>query len=283
MMKILLEPPSPLPATGGLDPPGLQIIVDKALAKKKDERYQSCGDFVESLTRLRREFELPLQVAAVDQEKIEASSGRVQREANLSTALIPPTEPTVRQRFGPGITAPPKLATPAQRQPTFSVRLMSRASFVAGAIILMLVVAGLWLYTYVAKQESARNRADAPTNTAVTPKSGSSNPPAASTDAKQHSGEDTKKKAQPSVLNVSPNAVDHSEHKSKAEVADAKTRDAIRAAITEGAWHIDRGEYQQAIQIYQEALKIDPANSELKQKIRAAQSAQEAEQKILKK
>jgi len=58
IMKILLEPPPPLPRVGDVNPLELQPIVDKALAKKKEERYQSCSEFAEGLTRLRKKFEV---------------------------------------------------------------------------------------------------------------------------------------------------------------------------------------------------------------------------------
>ena len=79
MMKILLEAPSPLPPNGDVDPLELQPILDKALAKKKEERYQTCSEFAEALTRLRRKFAVQSQLAAREEER-KALLAQLQRE-----------------------------------------------------------------------------------------------------------------------------------------------------------------------------------------------------------
>jgi serine/threonine protein kinase len=53
MMKILLEPPPALSRFGSVNPPELQPIVDKALAKEKEGRYQGCAEMASDLLRLR--------------------------------------------------------------------------------------------------------------------------------------------------------------------------------------------------------------------------------------
>ena len=61
MKRILLEEPHPLPLKGGVNLLELQHILDKALAKRKDERYQTCSEFAEALTRQCKEFEVAAQ------------------------------------------------------------------------------------------------------------------------------------------------------------------------------------------------------------------------------
>jgi len=58
IMKILHEPPCRSNQAHELRLPELQAIFDKALAKKKDLRYQSCSEFSEDVIRLRRRLEL---------------------------------------------------------------------------------------------------------------------------------------------------------------------------------------------------------------------------------
>ncbi len=55
----------------------------------------------------------------------------------------------------------------------------------------------------------------------------------------------------------------------------------IAAAITEGDWHKQRGEYKQAITAYEKGLALDPSNAELKKKIQEARTAKQAEDQIL--
>lgn len=66
MRKILLEPPPPLSQQSDVDPADLQPLIDKALAKKKDERFQSCSEMAEALARLSKKLEAQIQMAAVE-------------------------------------------------------------------------------------------------------------------------------------------------------------------------------------------------------------------------
>ena len=56
--KILRDPPSRSHKARDLNLPELQRIFDKALAKPKDSRYQSCVELSQDLERLRRRIEL---------------------------------------------------------------------------------------------------------------------------------------------------------------------------------------------------------------------------------
>jgi serine/threonine protein kinase len=83
IMKILLEPPPRLPHQGDVNPPDLQQIVDQALAKKKEERFQSCSEMAEVLARLRNNLAAQM---ALEQ---------LQRQDATATALAyQPQEPT---------------------------------------------------------------------------------------------------------------------------------------------------------------------------------------------
>jgi tetratricopeptide (TPR) repeat protein len=56
---------------------------------------------------------------------------------------------------------------------------------------------------------------------------------------------------------------------------------AVRAAISEGDFFLKRGEYESAIKDYQEALRLDPSNTEAADKIAKAKKAQEVEGRVL--
>ena len=56
--KILREPPPRLPPTTDVNSPDLQPIIDKALAKNRGERYQTCSEIENDLSRFHRRIEL---------------------------------------------------------------------------------------------------------------------------------------------------------------------------------------------------------------------------------
>jgi hypothetical protein len=57
----------------------------------------------------------------------------------------------------------------------------------------------------------------------------------------------------------------------------------IMAAITEGDLYKRKGEYKEAINAYQKGLALDPSNSELQARIKDARSAEQTEERILRK
>jgi serine/threonine protein kinase len=67
--KILLEPPPRLEHFQKVNQPELQPVLDRALAKKKEARYQSCSELSEDLSRFRRKFEAEAQLAELERER----------------------------------------------------------------------------------------------------------------------------------------------------------------------------------------------------------------------
>jgi hypothetical protein len=51
----------------------------------------------------------------------------------------------------------------------------------------------------------------------------------------------------------------------------------VKGAVTEGDFHYENGEYGEAIKSYQEGLKLDRANVELRRRIQRAQKAKSTE------
>ena len=58
LIKILRDPPSRSQKARDLDLPELPGIFDKALAKQKDSRYQSCAELSQDIERLKKRIEL---------------------------------------------------------------------------------------------------------------------------------------------------------------------------------------------------------------------------------
>jgi eukaryotic-like serine/threonine-protein kinase len=56
--KIFREPPPRLPPATDVNSPDLQPIIDKALAKDRGERYQTCSEIENDLSRFHRRIEL---------------------------------------------------------------------------------------------------------------------------------------------------------------------------------------------------------------------------------
>jgi serine/threonine-protein kinase len=55
----------------------------------------------------------------------------------------------------------------------------------------------------------------------------------------------------------------------------------VRSQITQGEFFLKRGEYDNAINAFQEGLNLDPSNQELREKLDKAKKAREVERKIL--
>jgi hypothetical protein len=51
----------------------------------------------------------------------------------------------------------------------------------------------------------------------------------------------------------------------------------INAAITEGDFHYENGEYDDTVNSYQHGLKLDPSSTQLKNKLQRAKNAKAAE------
>jgi len=291
MMKILTEPSPALPAKGNVYPSELQPIVDKALAKKKHDRYQTCNDLIDGLTRLLKRYELESQLASLEQDKAFTLAPKDDQA---------PTEPTTEET-----------GARARREQVSNGRHVSLMHVLVGLVAVILIGAGSLLYLRLAKHESKVGVRTSHTD--VSPPSGTDSlntqtdprSPASKTSNFSSSvdglnstsvpAESVKpavemrrrirsanQKGAPTAGEEIPAPTDPIRATTKDMPLDADVRSAIRGAITEGDWHVGRGEYQEAIQTYQDALKLDPANEQLKEKIRTAQSAREAEEQILK-
>ena len=86
--RILLDSPPLLSSECTKKSPELQIITDKALAKKKEARFQTCLEMAEALAQLRARFEERTQLASLDEARPLASLGQATPESARSQHAI---------------------------------------------------------------------------------------------------------------------------------------------------------------------------------------------------
>jgi serine/threonine protein kinase len=67
--NILFQPPPRIEQFHSINQPELQPVLDKALAKKKEARYQSCSELAEDLSRFRKRFEAEAHLAELERER----------------------------------------------------------------------------------------------------------------------------------------------------------------------------------------------------------------------
>jgi serine/threonine protein kinase len=70
MMKILMEPTPRLDKFGDIHPPEIQPIIDRALAKKREERFRNCTEIIGDLALFLRRSELAVHLRQLDDEGI---------------------------------------------------------------------------------------------------------------------------------------------------------------------------------------------------------------------
>ena len=245
MRKILLEPPPPLDRRVADYPPALQGVLDRALAKNQAERYQSCAEMIADLTRLQRILASP------------PVSERAGQAPAIATAVEEPPAPRVMET--PGV----------QERSGWALRPIHG---IIAAVILAVVVSVGFLYYRAGKSDSN------------TDQNGGTGTPSVHQGSQEGSATPDKNPAGPATNSSGTTPVNGSASQPTTRPAGGEQDKRVTGAITEGDWHMTRGEYGQAILSYRRGLKISPqGDAILKQKIVAAVSAQSAEQRVLRK
>src|SRR5215469_5229819 len=103
MMKILLEPPPRLSHQGDMNLPTLQQIVDQALAKKKEERFQSCSEMAEALARLRKNLSARTALEQLQRQDATATALASQPQGPMAGA-VPTGVASCRPLIRPDVT-----------------------------------------------------------------------------------------------------------------------------------------------------------------------------------
>ena len=151
LYQILQQVPEPLDRIDPSLPWQMVAIVDRALAKPRDERYQSIGDMLRDLIAVRQQHQLSDAPTAyrsaigtgplspLPQPAINIGSG-AQRPASGAPGSDPGTYPTMPSQPVPLLTpapTPTPLTTPVA--PTGG---QSRAAIAAGIVVLALILGG---------------------------------------------------------------------------------------------------------------------------------------------
>lgn len=84
MRKILLEAPPPLPPMDDVNRPELQPIINRALAKQRDRRYQTCAELGGELAGVRSWIELPGRPPRLEYQKRRLAQQPVARRNYLN-------------------------------------------------------------------------------------------------------------------------------------------------------------------------------------------------------
>ncbi|MDR3748824.1 MAG: serine/threonine-protein kinase [Acidobacteriota bacterium] len=86
--KILLEQPARLEQSSSVNQPELQPILDKALAKRKEDRYQTCSEMYDALSRVRKRYETQAQLAALEEER-KALMAQLGKQSGSAPVIAP--------------------------------------------------------------------------------------------------------------------------------------------------------------------------------------------------
>jgi serine/threonine protein kinase len=160
---ILIRPAAPIMERNGAIPPRLEEIIQKALEKDRDLRYQHAADLLTDLKRLRRDLEINTShssatVLATPMDLVTlapASRASMAKAASGSRASVAPAEPA-----GPTSIVP---ALPAERAPAW------RLGVAAGAAVLLVAFGLAWAWRpqteSPAPAPSAQAQAQAPAPT----------------------------------------------------------------------------------------------------------------------
>jgi serine/threonine-protein kinase len=257
--KHLSEEPPPFRAVkpGLAASPNLEQVVMKALAKDRETRYGSVLEFA-------RQF-------------AEAAHGpqRAASDAAMpSTKIVPPAAPSpAPHRPAPGAAAQDRSAVlispPGPSVKIRTVRGSRRSLWVGVLVIAALLGLTVWYY-------SSRPRVQNTTGPNRPPDQHSSvaQPPAnqeSKTTAPSDLGMTKRPLPTSGPIKLSPSrsvggAIDNGERQKR-----------INAAITEGDFHYENGEYDDTVNSYQHGLKLDPSSTQLKNKLQRAKNAKAAE------
>jgi serine/threonine-protein kinase len=181
LYQILQQVPEPLDKIDPSLPWQMVAIVDRALAKPRDERYQSIGDMLRDLIAVRQQHQLSDAPTAyrsaiatgplspLPQPAINISSG-AQRPASGAPGSGTSTNPTMPSQPVPLLTPAPTPLT----APVVPPAGQSRAAIAAGIVVLALVLGGGAFYlsrpgapTPPAPSQPAPSTAAAPVDEAV--------------------------------------------------------------------------------------------------------------------
>jgi serine/threonine protein kinase/Tfp pilus assembly protein PilF len=140
--------PHPLARFSREAPDELERIVGKALAKNRDERYQSAKDLLIDLRNLKRKLEID---AAIDRSKPSSESEVFVKNGGQASSTYEAGRQTASSQSGGVADTQAASRTTAGLGPSVG----SRKGLIAGVVVLVILAAGLIYWRFVRVDESA--------------------------------------------------------------------------------------------------------------------------------
>ena len=269
LYQILQQVPEPLDRIDPSLPWQMIAIVDRALAKPRDERYQSIGDMLRDLIAVRQQHQLsdvPTgyrsaigtgALSPLPQPAITIGSG-AQRPASGGPGSGPSNYPTVPAQPVPLLTPAP---TPASAPPIAPAPGQSRVAIAAGVIVLAIALGSGALYFFrTAPATPPAASQPAPPTTAAATDEAVQGAVTAALNAFQAANYAEALRLAESVLIQAPN---HPEARRLAE----RSREAagtVERGLQDARTAFQAGRYDDAVTAAGNVLSVAPANAEAK-------------------
>lgn len=242
LRKHMLDEPPPLRAIApGLGvPPAVESAVMKALAKNRNQRYAAALDFA-------RAFAAAAQDAPAAEFSPPLPSTKIvlapppRKNADAPRPPRPSGYPAAAPSLPSGVPEAPQFQTASKPS--------NRLKLIAAALVtVLLMVAAAWYFS------PSRHPLNSPPAPVEAPQAGAGRQP-------------------PSV--DAPLSPPKDSFKTGADAAARRKQ--IAAALTQGNSYYENGDYNNAIRVYQEGLKLDPSNAQLLAVLKRAKTAQKTE------
>jgi tetratricopeptide (TPR) repeat protein len=243
LYKILQEVPEPLWKVDPALPGELVSVVERSLAKLRDERYQDMASFRSDLEAIRHQQQLGTSTTPRPISASAASGPGTQHVTRLSDAPVvaPKTDDPLTPR-GEGSAVP---ATTS--------RVSRRALTIAAAAILAAGLAGTWLFSVRHRQPAAVQMPAAPTERVEDPIAARIAAAQQALDRRDYAAAITA--ADAALLQAPQNA-------DAQRIRGAARQAAVDDALRRGTQHLQTGATSDAIQAAGEALALSPDNAE---------------------
>jgi len=311
-MEMLLAHMQKPPAPIGVLHPELAVPEDVAnlamrlLEKNRDNRPASARALVQEIERLENDLKNPIMTRRVTTDDMMLAGdnrgagamdpgsmpGRQQPPAPppvrpQQQSPAPPVRPPVQPQ-APAVVRPPVLPPVQVMVPQHPKAPESRWGMWAALIVLLLGVGGggLYIATRPSPQQQEINSNNPPPNNPTSSPNLQTTTTTSTTQTQEPPGnlnntEKTETTYEPPRTTRKPRPTTHEPPPPPPPPVATVDPKAIKAKITMGNFHLGRGEYDDAIANYQEGLRLDPSNAELRQLLEKTITACKKENAIL--
>jgi serine/threonine protein kinase len=302
-MEMLLahmqKPPAPIslahPELGVPEP--VAALTMRLLEKNRDMRPASARGLIQEIEKAEKEMATVGKTRIVSAEEMRAGSDQAAGGVIPQRPQPAPVRPIEPARVAPRPQPPPPPHAAPRPRPS-----ESRWGMWMALVVLILGLGGGGLYIVTRQPVSTPSRG-VETPTSQQPVEQPQRPRETTTPVSQP----TTPSEQPATQLTSPNTTEHTEaepvapvrntprsnpHKATRVVEVAPPKPAqpvqpavdpakIRSWITQGDFFLKRGEYDSAINAYEQGLNLDPTNQDLREKLDKTRKARDIERKIL--